>query len=91
VLSLRQYWRTPSGSEVDFIWTRGRLAVGIEVKAAATWRREFAQPLLGFLVSGMLTAAHGVYTGSAVLQNGPLRVWPLPAFLRALASDEVLR
>jgi predicted AAA+ superfamily ATPase len=27
------YWRTPSGSEVDFVWSRGSRAVGIEVKA----------------------------------------------------------
>jgi predicted AAA+ superfamily ATPase len=28
------YWRTPGGSEVDFIWTRGARTVGIEVKAS---------------------------------------------------------
>jgi len=28
------YWRTPSGREVDFVWTRGNRAVGVEVKAA---------------------------------------------------------
>lgn len=29
-----RHWRTPSESEVDFIWTRAKRAVGIEVKAA---------------------------------------------------------
>jgi hypothetical protein len=33
------------GSEVDFIWTRGKRAVGVEVKASAQWRREFGGPL----------------------------------------------
>ena len=35
-----RYWRTPAGSEVDFIWTRAKRAVGIEVKASSVWRRE---------------------------------------------------
>jgi hypothetical protein len=26
---------------VDFVWTRGRQAVGIAVKASATWRGEY--------------------------------------------------
>jgi hypothetical protein len=36
------YWGTPSGGEVDFIWRRGKRAVGIEVKAANRYRREDA-------------------------------------------------
>jgi uncharacterized protein len=39
-----RYWRTPSGSEVDFICAGARRAIGIEVKAAAQWRREFGGP-----------------------------------------------
>jgi predicted AAA+ superfamily ATPase len=39
------YWRTPNGSEVDFIWSRGARAVGIEVKATAMWRGEHGAPL----------------------------------------------
>ncbi|MBX7117326.1 MAG: DUF4143 domain-containing protein, partial [Myxococcaceae bacterium] len=34
------YWRTPSGSEVDFIWSRGKKQVAIEVKASTRWRSE---------------------------------------------------
>ena len=39
------YWRTPSGSEVDLVWTRGAHAVGREIKAATTWRNEYGASL----------------------------------------------
>jgi predicted AAA+ superfamily ATPase len=39
------YYRTPSGSEVDFIWVRGKHAVGIEVKASPRWRQEYGRAL----------------------------------------------
>jgi predicted AAA+ superfamily ATPase len=84
------YWRTPSGSEVDFVWTRGRRAVGVEVKAASTWRREDGAALTTLVEDGVLTEGHGVYTGSALLKAGPIRVWPVMRFLRELADGHVL-
>jgi predicted AAA+ superfamily ATPase len=85
------YWRTPSGSEVDFVWARGGRAIGIQVKAAAQWRPEFSSPLKGLRAAGFLEAAWGVYTGQARLQDGPVTVLPLKAFMRALAGGEVLK
>ena len=85
-----RYWRTPSGSEVDFIWTRGRRAVGIEVKSSPTWRREFGGPLKSLVADRVVQAGYGVYTGTAELKDGPLRVWPLLRFLKALSSGHVL-
>ena len=84
------YWRTPSGTEVDFVWTRAARAVGIEVKAARTWRREYGGPLEGLIDQGALKAGHGVYTGSAELKDGPLRVWPVRRFLQELTAGNVL-
>jgi predicted AAA+ superfamily ATPase len=84
------YWRTPSGSEVDFIWTRGPRAVGIEVKASARWRPADGTALRGLVESGLLKAGYGVYTGTAEMRDGDLRVMPLGAFLRRLAAGEVL-
>lgn len=52
-----RYWRTPAGTEVDFIWRRGKARVGIEVKAAQRWRREFGAPLAGLLAEGTLPTA----------------------------------
>jgi predicted AAA+ superfamily ATPase len=80
------YWRTPSGSEVDFVWTRGARAVGVEVKAAPVWRREFGGPLQGLLAERILTAGFGVYLGDAELKDGALRVLPLKRFLQVVAQ-----
>ena len=85
-----QYWRTPSGSEVDFIWTRGKRAVGIEVKAATNWRGEFGGPLKGLIDDGVVESGFGVYTGTVELKDGPLRVLPLKKFLKELAAGNVL-
>ena len=55
------YWRTPSGSEIDFVWERGTRSVGIELKASSHWRREFALPLRERLADGSLKKGFGVY------------------------------
>ena len=84
------YWRTPRGSEVDFIWTRGPRAIGIEVKAAATWRKEHGAALKSLIKAGALRTGYGVYTGTLELKDGPVRVFPLSRFLRKLASGALL-
>jgi uncharacterized protein len=85
------YWRTPSGSEVDFVWTRASRAVGIEVKPTARWRPADGAALRGLVDDGTLRAGFGVYTGTAELRDGPVRVLPLVTFLRGLAAGDVLR
>ncbi|RME60396.1 MAG: ATP-binding protein, partial [Candidatus Dadabacteria bacterium] len=41
-----KYWATNAASkEIDFIWHRGKTAVGIEVKASDKWRREWGKGL----------------------------------------------
>lgn len=84
------YWRTPSGTEVDFIWTRAAHSVGVEVKAATTWRNEYSAPLKSLMAQGSLQAAHGVYLGTAELRDGPIRVLPIGRFFKELASGSVL-
>jgi predicted AAA+ superfamily ATPase len=84
------YWRTPSGAEVDFVWTRGRRAVGIEVKAAARWRPEFGAALRSLVADRIVQTGVGVYAGRAELKDGPLRVLPLTTFFRALAAGRIL-
>ena len=79
-----------SGTEADFVWTRGARTVGIEVKAAATWRRKYGAALKGLIDQGVLKAGHGVYTGSAELKDGPLRIWPIMRFLRELNAGNIL-
>lgn len=64
--------------------------MGIEVKAATTWRAEYGDALKGLLDQGVLKAGHGVYTGSMELKDGPLRIWPILRFIRALATGDIL-
>jgi predicted AAA+ superfamily ATPase len=85
------YWRTPSGSEIDFVWTRGARSVGIEVKAASRWRREDGRALAERVAEKKLRAGFGVYRGERALRVGPLSVLPLPLFLDRLAQGEILR
>lgn len=35
------HWRSSSGREVDFVFSRVKFSAGIVVKAATTWRREW--------------------------------------------------
>jgi len=83
------YWRTPSGSEVDFVWMRAERAVGIEVKAANRWRNEYGAALKSLIADGNLRAGYGVYTGDAELKDGPLHILPLKRFLKALSQGSV--
>lgn len=84
------YWRTPSGSEVDFVWSRGGRSVGIEVKAAERWRREDGAALRELLAAGRLRRAFGVYRGRTALRDGEVSVLPVGTFLERLAAGDVL-
>lgn len=85
------YYRTPSGSEIDFVWVRGKRAVGIEVKASARWREEHGRALTDLHRAGVLSACYGVYLGDRPLQAGAITVLPLNAFLLRLTGGNVLR
>ena len=84
------YWGTPSRAEVDFIWTRGRRAVGIEVKAVTRWRSDEARPLADLVASGIVNHAYAVYEGSTTLRAGSVDVLPVAAFLERLSAGEII-
>jgi predicted AAA+ superfamily ATPase len=83
------YWRTPARSEVDFIWTRARKAIGIEVKSSGQWRG-YGGPLKSLIDAGMIHSGFGVYSGKAELKDGPLRILPLKKFLKELSAGNIL-
>ncbi|RYF12443.1 MAG: DUF4143 domain-containing protein, partial [Deltaproteobacteria bacterium] len=87
------YWRTPSGTEVDFVWCSapGATPVGIEVKASKRWKTEFNKGLhaLGEAAPGL--TKFGIYLGDAPLAAGGVRVLPLRRFLDALYAGDILR
>jgi predicted AAA+ superfamily ATPase len=60
-----RHWRTPSGSEVDFVWTRGRRAVGIEVKASARWKPGFGGALKSLAEARIVQAAACIWAASS--------------------------
>jgi predicted AAA+ superfamily ATPase len=84
------YWRTPSGSEVDFVWSRGGRAVGIEVKASIRWRSGDGRALQELLASRVVRRGFGVYLGDAALRDGRIEVLPLRAFLERLYEGDVI-
>ena len=84
------YWGTPSGGEIDFIWRRGKRAVGIEVKASNRYRSEEVAVLREFLQRKLLDSAYVVYDGRDVLQDGGVTVLPVVEFMQRLARGDVI-
>lgn len=84
------YWRTPSGSEADFVWSRGATSVGIEVKAAKEWRSEHGRVLHELLDERIIQRGFGVYLGREPLKQGKLEILPLESFMRRLNAGGVL-
>lgn len=71
------YWRTPSGSEVDFVWSRGPRAVGIEVKATRRYRTADGATLARLVAEGVLQKGAVVYLGAEPQRDGAIEVVPL--------------
>ena len=84
------YWRTPSGSEVDFVWTRGKSSVGIEVKSGSRWRLQDGAALKQLVQQGTVRRGVATYMGNARLRDGPLDVLPIAEFLQRLNAAEIL-
>jgi predicted AAA+ superfamily ATPase len=78
------YWRTQSGKEVDFIWTRGKKNIGIEVKSATSWRSLWGKALKEMSNLGGIQKAYVVYLGRETLVDGPIHVLPFKEFIRQL-------
>lgn len=84
------YWRTPSGSEVDFIWTRGTRAIAIEVKSGTRWRQSDGRGLKDLRDSRTVQRCFAVYGGDRALQDGPISVLPFDQFVQQLARGLIL-
>ncbi len=84
------YYRTSEQSEVDFIWSRGDLVVGIEVKASNRWRSEFGRTLAHLKREQALNRCVGVYLGNEKQRAGVIEVFPLTQFADELRHGRVL-
>lgn len=83
------YWRTPAGVEVDFIWRRGRRAVGVEVKASSRWRHEDTAVLRQLIDEKVLSAGCLVYGGNDILRDRGIDVLPFTVFAQRAAGGDL--
>ncbi len=83
------YWRTADGSEIDFIWQRGKRLVAIEVKAAQRWRPEYDRAF-EVVATAMPTVSYGVYLGKEILKKTWGLVLPLRDFFERLGKGNIL-
>ena len=84
------YWRSSSGAEVDFIWTRGDRSIAIEVKSNDRWRYGAGKVLNKFAASRSAIRCYGVYRGSEPLRDKDVIVLPYQEFLRKLHAGAIL-
>jgi predicted AAA+ superfamily ATPase len=84
------YWRTPAGTEVDFVCARGKRVVAIEVKGTSRWRADHARALHDVAPALGAKQSYGVYLGSAVLRDRQVEVLPFLEFARRLSRGEII-
>ena len=84
------YWGTPSQAEVDFIWSRGRTAVGFEVKSATIWKTDYGKTLNELHREGRLKRCFAVYLGDIRLKDHAIQVLPVKEFMRDLAQGKII-
>lgn len=78
------YWATPSDNEVDFIVSKGKSVVGIEVKSSQRWDLDFNRGLNTLLEGGKIKKAFGVYLGNEKQKKGKVTVLPAHTFSQFL-------
>jgi uncharacterized protein len=84
------YWRTPSGTEVDFVWRTPSATVAVEVKASESWRSAFGRPLQEIAAALKPRRQIVVYLGDKRLKDHDIEVLPLDTFLMELNRGDVL-
>lgn len=85
------YWRTPSGSEVDFVWKYGDSIVLLEIKAAKKFHKKFLTGIKSFKEEKKVKDAYIVYCGEEALLIDDIRVIPVTKFLKLLYQGEILK
>ena len=84
------YWRTPSQSEIDFIWTRGKTTVGIEVKAVPVWKKEYGNTLNQLFYGKRLQKCFGIYLGNVRLKDHAVHIMPIKEFMQDISRGKIL-
>ncbi len=84
------YWGTPSQSEIDFIWVRGKKAVAVEVKASPVWKKGYGGTLNQMFYEKRIQRCFGVYLGGVRLKDQAVDVLPVKEFMKELAGAKIL-
>ncbi len=84
------YWGTPSVNEVDFILTKGKSTIGIEVKYSKKWKPEFAKGLNVLLEAKKISTGYVVYAGAHVEIHGKITLLPIKKFSQMLNDNEII-
>lgn len=78
------YWGTSSGNEVDFIISRGKERIGLEVKSSKKWDKEFSNGLHTLLDTGRISQAYGIYLGDDIIKKNNVTIFPVKDFIHFL-------
>jgi predicted AAA+ superfamily ATPase len=84
------YWRTPSGSEVDFVWQKGNRTVAIEAKASKSYAHKFGMGIRSLEEGIKLDQQWVVYLGEKSLKDGNIHVVPALQFIKLLTQGEII-
>lgn len=84
------YWRTPSGSEVDFIWQKGSAIVAIEAKAAKSYQSKFTTGIKALGENLKIKDRFIVYLGDKTLKDGNIHIIPAASFAKMLSKGDVI-
>jgi len=84
------FWKTPSGSEIDFLWWYGNKCVSIEVKAAKEYRSQFLKGTRSFKENGSLSASYVVYLGKKELKIEDTWILPAKSFIKKLHEGKII-
>ena len=84
------YYRTHSGKEIDFIWSRGNTNIWFEVKSSNTWKTKYGKHLNEFKQDGYLNKAYGIYLGENSQEDKFGLVLSLKDFMKKIYTEEIL-
>lgn len=84
------FWRTPSGSEIDFLWWYGKKIIAIEVKSAKKFKKEFLKGINAFQENKTLHSSWVVYLGKEILKVNQTFILPVHEFLKQLYQGKII-
>ena len=67
----------------------GCYSIGIEIKSATEWRREFGKGLKDLLVKKKIQKAYGVYRGNRAIMDSGLKILPMEQFSKHLFEGKI--